>query len=133
MLHCERAHAPTVQQLMKRTDSDTVFTWVFSAQYLARNPSFRENLEHGGDPRFESPEAVARQVAASSIASKMKETTRPPHTSGVDAATLVPSDDPVRCLLWGSIWAGRGKDNITGSLASMGFRRIECKDKAWDL
>lgn len=133
MVHCSYDNGSGVQQLVKNTDAGTVFVWIFSEAYLARDPSFRENLLHQGDPRFEASDAIARRVALGQVASKMGETTNPPHTTGPDSAILIPSDDPAKCLLWGSMWTGSGDNNVASDLASLGFRRIECGGKAWEL
>ncbi len=131
MMLCKYTNGLEVQHLINSSEDGITYIYILTPQYLARDPSQRENLARGGDPRFEASEAVARRVALGEVASKMKETTNPPYASGPDSAVLVPSDDPVKCSLWGSTWTGSGEANITASLTSVGFRGIECPDKKW--
>ncbi|HKY39247.1 MAG TPA: hypothetical protein VJN18_25090 [Polyangiaceae bacterium] len=59
----------------------------------------------------------------------MNETASPPYASGDRFEVVVPSDDPAKCLVWGSMWVKDSGD----SLATMGYEAVRCKSKTWSL
>jgi hypothetical protein len=44
---------------------------------------------------------------------------------------IVPSEDPLKCKVWGIMWAG--DESTLAAIHSLGFKTIECKDKTWDV
>lgn len=53
------------------------------------------------------------------------------YAKGYRNVTLVPSNDPAQCMMWGSMWAG--DERTASNMRGMGFQFIECRDKTWTL
>ncbi len=51
------------------------------------------------------------------------------YATGADATSIVPSDDQGKCLVHGPVWLRDAGDSLRG----MGFQRIKCATKEWDL
>lgn len=53
------------------------------------------------------------------------------YAKGYLNTTLVPSNDPARCMVWGSQWADSFK--TADSLREVGFKFVECPGRTWVL
>lgn len=53
------------------------------------------------------------------------------YAKGYLNTTLVPSNDPAHCMVWGSQWTGEVK--TADSLREVGFKFVECPGRTWVL
>lgn len=83
----------------------------------ANDPAAVEDAVRENESQFRS--RAARRLNAESYA------------KGYRNATLVPSNDPTHCMVWGSQWTGDLK--TAESMREIGFQFVECPGKTWVL
>jgi hypothetical protein len=66
---------------------------------------------------------------AQRIARAMGETANPPTAIGADGKILVPSSDPAKCIIWGSMWFR----DTAEELRQLGFSELRCDSRVWKL
>jgi hypothetical protein len=59
----------------------------------------------------------------------MSEMGNPPKAIGADGKILVPSSDPAKCIVWGSMWFR----DTAPELRQLGFTELRCDANVWKL